>query len=90
MKARDEIENYVFRHYGNLTTVGNVGYEDESGKWIAELRCDYPRWIKDDKSDAEPTLRFIPMDNIGKIVFDSNFNPLEMTTEGRMRRSNMG
>ena len=42
MKAREVIESYVFRHYGNLTTVGEIGYEDESGKWIAELKSRLP------------------------------------------------
>jgi len=79
MKARDVIESYVFRHYGNLTTVGSVGYEEESGRWVAELKSDYPRWIKDDRSTGEPMLRFIAMDNIGKIVFDNDLNVLEAT-----------
>ena len=79
MKAREVIEEYVFRHYGNLTTVGSVAYEDESKRWIAELKSDYPRWIKDDRSDSFD-LRFISMDNIGKIVFSDDFGVLEATT----------
>lgn len=79
MNAREVIEGYVFRQYGNLTSVGSVGYDKESGKWIAELKSDYPRWIKDDRTIGEPILRFIPMDNIGKIVFDDNMNILEST-----------
>jgi len=65
-----------------LTTVGEIGYEDESGKWIAELKSDYPRWIKDDRSLSEPILRFISMDNIGKIVFDKDFRVMQATTRG--------
>ncbi|MDG6925643.1 MAG: hypothetical protein JRN09_03725 [Nitrososphaerota archaeon] len=79
MKAREVIEKYVFKQYGNLTSVGSVGYEQESGKWIAELKCDYPRWITDDKTMAAPILRFISMDNIGKIVFDDNMNVMDAT-----------
>ena len=66
MDAKQIIENYVFRHYGDLTSVGRI--KSESGKWIAELRTDYPRWIKDEKSAEEPILRYIPMDGIGRIT----------------------
>jgi hypothetical protein len=79
MKARETVESYVFRHYGNLTTVGDIVYEDETGKWIAELKSDYPRMITDDKTGAEPVLKFIPMPKIGTVVFDANWNVLEAT-----------
>lgn len=79
MKAREVIEEYVFKHYGNLTTVGDIGYEGESRRWIAELKSDYPRWIKDDKGAGEPSLLFIRMDNIGKVVFDNDFGVLQAT-----------
>ncbi len=79
MKARETVETYVFKHYGNMTTVGDVAYEDETGKWIAELKSDYPRMITDDQTGAEPILKFIPMPKIGKVVFDSNWNVLEAT-----------
>ena len=82
MKAREVIEEYVFKHYGNLTTVGDIGYEDESRRWIAELKSDYPRWVKDDKGISENSPLFIRMDNIGKIVFDSDFGVLSATTRG--------
>ncbi len=69
----------MFHHYGNLTTVGDIAYEDETGKWLVELKCDYPRMISDDKTGAEPILKFIQMPKIGRIVFDSNWNVLEAT-----------
>jgi len=78
METRQIIENYVFRHYGNLTSVGRI--KSESGKWIAELRTDYPRWIKDEKNAEEPILRYIPMDAIGQIIFDSDMNVIQATT----------
>lgn len=76
---KETIEKHVFRQYGNLTRVGDVEREEESGNWIAELRSDYPRWINDDRTRGEPILRFIPMDNIGTIVFDGRMNVLEAT-----------
>jgi len=80
MTPQETIQSYVFHHYGNLTRVGDIQHEDDSGKWVAELKSDYPRWIKDDRVQSEPVLRFISMDNIGQIVFDSNMNVLEATS----------
>jgi hypothetical protein len=80
MTPKETIQYYVFRHYGNLTRIGDINHEDESGKWIAELKSDYPRWFKDDRAKKEPILRFISMDNIGEIVFDKNMQVLQATT----------
>lgn len=77
MEAKQLIEDYVSRHYGNLTMVGRI--KEEPGRFVAELRTDYPRWIKDEKS-TEPILRYIPMDAIGQVVFDSNMNVIQATT----------
>ena len=79
MKPREIAESYVFQHYGNLTTLGDLQFDEDERKWYAELKSDYPRILKDDSRVEQPIVRFIPMSRIGKIVFDNEFNVLQAT-----------
>jgi len=57
-------------HYGNLVTVGEVVASSDG--WTAKLKVDYPRVFTDDKT-RERTIRFLPIGQVGSLIFDANF-----------------
>lgn len=65
-----EIERYIRFHYGNLVTAGEITPSD--GGWLVKLKVDYPRVFTDDKTQ-ERTIRFLPIGQVGSLLFASNF-----------------
>jgi len=57
-------------HYGNLVTVGEIAPDKEG--WAAKLKVDYPRVFTDDKT-KERTIRFLPIGQVGSLLFDTHF-----------------
>jgi len=75
-----EIRRYMLQNYGNLISISEPTFDDKTRTWVAQLHTDYPRLIRDDRSPNERILKFLSMNNLGKIRFSEDLKPLEATT----------
>lgn len=80
MSVTEEVRKYVVRHYGNLISADKPRFDAESKTWLAELKCDYPRAVHDDRSPNERILNFISLRRLGEIKLGEDFRPKEDTT----------
>ncbi|TXT56102.1 MAG: hypothetical protein BAJATHORv1_30488 [Candidatus Thorarchaeota archaeon] len=81
MKARKQIEEYIFKTYGHLVLHDPPEFDEELSVWITKLRSDYPILIRDDKR-RKKTLRFLKIPSLGHVVFDEGLHLVKgKTTE---------
>ena len=90
MSITEEVRRYATRHYGNLVTVDKPRFDDKTKTWIAELKCDYPRVVHDDRSPSERSLNFISLRRLGEIRLGEDFHPIETTTTRETCVKNLG
>ena len=76
MQDNREIEKYVRLHYGNLVTIGEV--EATLSGCAVRLKVDYPAVFTDDKT-KERTIRFVPIGQVGTLMFNSNLKVQKFT-----------
>ena len=67
MSAITAIRKYTIQHYGNLISVEEPRFDNESKIWIAELKSDYPRIIRDDRSPDKRILKFLSLRELGTV-----------------------
>jgi hypothetical protein len=75
--ATEAIERYVDNTYGDLITTGKPLHYKSRG-WVAELKSDYPRTIRDDKDPHSTFVKFITLRELGEVTLSDN-NEIEGT-----------
>lgn len=80
MSVVEEIRRYTVRHYGNLISVSEPEFNARTKTWLAELKSDYPRIIRDDRSPDERILKFLSLRRLGIIKLGENLQPIEATS----------
>jgi len=80
MSVAKEIRKYTFQHYGNLISVSEPEFDDKTKTWLAELRSDYPRIIRDDRSPDNRILTFLSLERLGMIQIGENLEVVTATS----------
>lgn len=80
MSVAKEIRKYTFQHYGNLISVSEPEFDDKTKTWLAELRSDYPRIIRDDRSPDNRILNFLSLERLGMIQIGENLKVVTATS----------
>ncbi len=76
--AKRQIRQYVIQNYGNLISIAEPKYDQQSKTWLAELQSDYPRIIHDDRSE-KPKIKFLSLGRLGVIKLGNESKPMEAT-----------
>jgi hypothetical protein len=66
------IRSFATHHYGNLISSEKPQFDERTKTWIAQIRTDYPIVLQDDREPEKKIIRFISVNQIGKILFDEN------------------
>ncbi|MDV3276989.1 MAG: hypothetical protein LYZ69_00805 [Nitrososphaerales archaeon] len=72
-----KIRRYVDRNYGDTITVADPLYYANQKFWVAELKSDYPRRIRDDKNN-QSFVKFLTLRDLGEIRLTDD-NRIEAT-----------
>jgi hypothetical protein len=72
MSTQTLIRSFATHHYGNLISSEKPQFDDRTKTWIAQIRSDYPIVLQDDREPEKKIISFIPINRIGKILFDEN------------------
>lgn len=78
--AQEHFRRYLKTHYGNLIQAGPPEFNEREKTWIAHLKSDYPQFARDDSTPDEVFLRFLKMEDLGKITLNERYEPIEATT----------
>ncbi len=76
MNPERTIKSYVLHKYGLHISADNPAYDQKSGRWIANIKSDYPVYLQDDRNPNNVLLHFIPIRHIGKISFNEKLDPV--------------
>ncbi len=76
LSAERTIKSYVLHKYGLHISAECPRYEQQSGRWIADIKSDYPIYLHDDRNPESILLHFIPIRHIGKVSFDERLTPI--------------
>jgi len=87
MSVVEETRRYAVQHYGNLISVGEPEFDARTKTWFAELKSDYPRIIRDDRSPNERILKFLSLRRLGIIKLGENLQPVEATSRATCIRN---
>lgn len=92
MSAQKLIRSFASHHYGNLISTEKPQFDERTRTWIAQIRTDYPIVLQDDREPEKKIIRFVSINQIGRILFDEElkFREKESTTRedcGEMVRS---
>src|SRR3972149_7619777 len=82
MSAQKLIRSFASHHYGNLISTEKPQFDERTRTWIAQIRTDYPIVLQDDREPENKIIRFISVNQIGRILFDEElkFRERESTT----------
>jgi len=80
MQADKVIQSYVIHNYGNLVTPSEAKFDQQSKTWVAELKADYPRIIRDDLKPKERILKFLALRQLGEVRLTEDLRVSEATT----------
>jgi len=72
MSAMNEMRRSLFKLYGNLVSVEPPIFDSDRKVWVAQLKSDYPRIIRDDLTN-EGYLKFVSMKKLGTIQLTEDF-----------------
>jgi hypothetical protein len=85
LNAERTIKSYVLHKYGLNISADTPQYDQKSGRWIADIKSDYPIYLQDDRNPENVLLHFIPIRHIGKVSFDERLSPLADESTPRER-----
>ncbi len=86
MSAIQKVKRYVRNNYGNLITTDEPVFDKTTKTWIVNLKSDYPRIIKDDKTQ-KPIVRIIVLPKLGTIRLTENLELLEVASRDECVKS---
>ncbi len=75
--ARSAALRYVLTNYGNALSVDEPVFDETSKTWVASIKSDYPKVIRNDRSSEPQKLRFLAVPNIGTIRLNENLRVVE-------------
>jgi len=79
MSATEQIRKYVVQHYGNLISIVEPRFDARNGIWLAELKSDYPRIIRDDRRPDERMIRFLSLRRLGTVMLSEDLQSFDCT-----------
>lgn len=74
MSAQRTIKSYVLHKYGLNVSAESPEFDENTRKWVAGIRSNYPVYIQDDRAPDNVSLHFIEIKNIGKITFNEELS----------------
>jgi len=74
------IQAYVMGHYGNLISSDAPVFDSVSRTWVAELRADYPRILRDDERPNHTFVKFLSLRGLGEVRLAENLTVEDATT----------
>jgi hypothetical protein len=60
-------------------------FDEDTRKWVAGIRSNYPVYIQDDREPENVSLHFIEIKNLGKITFDEKLSVIKQESTPRER-----
>lgn len=84
--ATQAVRRYVSANYGELVNVDEPRFDKDRGIWEAELVSYYPRIIRDDKRPSEPYIKFVFLQNLGRVELDANLNIMSASSRADCSR----
>jgi len=81
MNAIKEMRRSALRLYGNLVSFESPRYDPERKLWVAQLKSDYPRIIRDDLTN-ERYLKFFTIEKLGTLQLTEDFKLKQATSRG--------
>ncbi len=79
INAMSAVRKYAIHHYGNLISVSKPEFDAVNKTWIAEIKSDYPRIIRDDHSPNEKTIKLLSLRRLGTIKLKENLDIIDAT-----------
>lgn len=83
MSAQRTIKSYILHHYGNLISAENPQFDEHSGRWMAQIKSDYPVVLQDDRTPARKIVKFLSIKQIGTAYFTESLGFLRKESTSR-------
>jgi len=83
MSEQRTIRSFVLHHYGNLISAEAPQFDENSRRWITQIKSDYPVVLQDDRTPDRRIIRFLSIKQIGTVYFTENLSFLRKESTSR-------